>query len=133
MKNILIGFLADWGLNIVIFTLLYGLSKIFSPILVCFVIPAILTYWVMSSVIKKGRVSFLRKSYPVSNKPMFSLLTTMYTCGMSLIPIALAAAMLEWQNSSIFWASVLLSFVLFYIFLLILNPWIREVSAKNTR
>jgi hypothetical protein len=133
MKKILLSFLSDWGVNIGVFILLYSLSKIFSPALVCFAIPAISTYWVISSAIKKGRVSFLQKSYPVSNKPMFSLFTAIYACGMSLIPITVAAALLKWQNSSIFWALVLLSFVLFYILLLFLNPWIQKSSARNTR
>jgi hypothetical protein len=131
MKKILLSMLAEWGLGIIILIVLYGLVKI-SPALVVFLLPVACAYWVISSAIKSGETLFIRKSYSASQKQMFSLAIATWTYGISMLPITAAAVLLKLQNSGIFWISVLLSFILFYLSLLMLNPVIQKASKKNT-
>jgi hypothetical protein len=131
MKKFILGFLADWGLNIVIVFILLALTKVFSPIFLAIVLPAALIYWSVSSAVKSGRVSFLGKSYSIGEKYMFSLDLTIWTSIMLLFPAIAIAHTMNWKNNPIFWALLPLLSILVYCCFLILNPFLKKINEKK--
>lgn len=134
MKKIgsfLVGFLADWGINILVFILLSVLTKIFSPIFIAIFIPFTLVYWTVADALRSGRILGMRKTFSVNEKHMFSLILTVWISpAVWLIPMAIIHV-LEVKNNTILWIFMPLSFATIYYFLVFINPYLRKISDRH--
>lgn len=136
MKKIglfLLGFLVDWGINILMFVLLSVLTKIFSPIFVIVFIPFALAYWTVADAIRSGRILGMRKTFSVNEKHMFSLILTVWiTPDVWLLSMAIIH-MLRMENNMFLWAFLPLSSTAVYFFLVFINPSLKKISESKVR
>jgi hypothetical protein len=136
MKKIglfLLGFLADWGVNILIFVLLSVLTKMFSPIFVVVFIPLALAYWTVADAVRSGRILGMRKTFSVHEKHMFSLILTVWISPAAwLLPMTIIH-MLKMESNMFLWAFLPLSSIAIYCFLVFINPFLKKISESKIR
>jgi hypothetical protein len=127
-------FLANWVINLLIFTVLLVICKVFSPVFLLGPLPAIMIYWVIKAAAKSGRVGLWKnKEYPVQERHLFSMVLALWVFVSLSGPIVIMASLLKWQYSSIFWGSCLALYVVIYLLLMLFNPYFKKISGKSQK
>jgi hypothetical protein len=131
MKKIILGLLADWGLNIVILVAILALTKVFSPIFVIVFIPFTLAYWTVVEAIRSGRILGISRTFSVDEKYMFSLTLAAWMSPALWIPITAISSVLKTGNNVYFWMLLPLSSISIYCILIFINPSLKKISKNK--
>jgi hypothetical protein len=132
MKKIMLNLFGDWVVNILIFTVLLVLFKVFSPVFLLGPLPAATIYWVVTAAAKSGKVSGWRnKQIPISEKYMFSLALTVWISLLLSGPVVIIASLLKWQYSGVFWVTFFALYVVIYFLLVLFNPYLKKIGIKS--
>jgi hypothetical protein len=132
MKKIILSLFGDWAANILIFTVLLVLCKVFSPVFLLGPLPAAMIYWIVTAAAKSGKVSGWRnKQIPINEKYTFSLVLTIWISLFLSGPIVIIASLSKWQYSSIFWAAFFALHIAIYLLLVLFNPYLKKIGVKN--
>jgi hypothetical protein len=131
ITSFLLGFLADWGVNILIFILLSALTKIFSPIFVVVFIPLALAYWTVADAVRSGRILGMRRTFSVNEKHMFSLTLTVWMSPAAwLVPMSVIH-LLKVEKNLFVWMLLPLSSIAIYCVLIFINPYLKKISENK--
>jgi hypothetical protein len=131
-KKILLNLFGDWVINILVFTVLLVLCKVFSPVFLIGPFPAAMIYWIVAAAVKSGKVSgWGNKQISINKKHMFSLTLTIWISMFSSGSLVIIASLLKWQYSSIFWTSFFALHIAIYLLLVLFNPHLKTISAKS--
>jgi hypothetical protein len=131
-KKIILNLFGDFVLNILIFTVILVLCKVFSPVFLIGPFPAAMIYLIIITAAKSGKVSgWGNKQIPINRKYMFSLTLTMWISLFSAGSLVIIASLLKWQYNGIFWASFFALHIAIYFLLVLFNPHLKKINAKS--
>lgn len=132
IKKIMLSLFGDWVVNLLIFTILLVLCKVFSPAFLLGPLPAVMIYWIITDAAKSGKTSIWGgKQISIHEKYKFSLALTAWISMAVLGPAVIIASLLKWQYSGIFWTFFIMLPVVIYLLLIMFNSYLKKISIKN--